>query len=205
MKILHTTDLHFNKQWFKWIKVQENKYDAFCISGDFLEDTKVESLSEQIEWVSNWICKFKKPLFTCSGNHDIEEFDNQDWLSQIDTSNYYTDNMTKTIEGVKFGSYPFIGAEGYFEYDDCNVLITHVPPAKTEVSTDKNGNDWGDKQLLDSINNGTISAKVILCGHMHQPKKNIISLKNSTIYNPGVSYKSSIPNHIKIEIDNKPI
>ena len=40
MKILHTTDLHFNKQWFKWIEAQQNKYDIFCITGDFLDDSK---------------------------------------------------------------------------------------------------------------------------------------------------------------------
>jgi len=55
MKILHTTDLHFNTHWFKWIEEQQDKYDVFCISGDFLEDSKSETLLEQIEWVSDWI------------------------------------------------------------------------------------------------------------------------------------------------------
>jgi Icc-related predicted phosphoesterase len=111
MKILHTTDLHFNTHWFEWIASQQDEYDVFCISGDFLEDTKDETLLVQIEWVSAWMRKFKKPLFTCSGNHDIEELENEDWLSKIDTSNYYTDNATKTIDGIKFGCYPFIGSE----------------------------------------------------------------------------------------------
>lgn len=200
MKILHCSDLHFNKQWFAWIKLQESKYDVFCISGDFLEDDKEESLSEQIQWVSSWIHKFKKPLFTCSGNHDIEEFDNEEWLSKIDTSNYYTDNMTKVIDGIKFGCYPYIGAEGYFEYDDCDVLITHVPPAKTDTSMDKNGNDWGDLELQRAIKNNVISSKIILCGHMHNPEKKIAKIKNTKIYNPGVNKKNDIPNHNIIEI-----
>ena len=44
MKILHTTDLHFNKKWFNWIEKQQNGYDILCITGDFLESSKDESL-----------------------------------------------------------------------------------------------------------------------------------------------------------------
>ena len=40
MKILHTTDLHFNKQWFERIKAKQNKYDIICIRGDYLDDSK---------------------------------------------------------------------------------------------------------------------------------------------------------------------
>ena len=200
MEILHTTDLHFNTHWFKWIEEQQDKYDVFCISGDFLEDSKDETLLEQIEWVSNWIRKFQKPLFVCSGNHDIEELDNEDWLSKIDTSNYYPDNSTKTIDEVKFGCYPFIGSEGYYEFDDCEVLVTHLPPTNTKTSTDKNGNDWGDPELQRAIKNNIISAKVVLCGHMHHPTETIDKVKDTIIYNTGVDKKSKIPNHHIISI-----
>ncbi len=36
MRILHISDLHFNKTWFEWIEKQQDKYDVFCITGDFL-------------------------------------------------------------------------------------------------------------------------------------------------------------------------
>jgi uncharacterized protein len=195
MKILHTTDLHFNTHWFEWIADQQDEFDVFCISGDFLEDTKDETLLEQIEWVSAWMQKFKKPLFTCSGNHDIEELENEDWLSKIDTSNYYTDNATKIIDGIKFGCYPFIGSEGYHEFDDCDVLVTHLPPTNTKTSTDRKGNDWGDMELSRAIKSNAISSKIVLCGHMHHPLKTIDKIKNTTIYNPGVDKKMKIPNH----------
>ncbi len=107
LKILHTTDLHFNKNWFNWIAKQQENFDVFSISGDFLQSSKNEPLSEQIIWVTHWIKNFNKPLFVCSGNHDIEELDNEDWLCKIDTSNYYADNVIKTIDGLKFGSYPY--------------------------------------------------------------------------------------------------
>jgi len=83
MKILHTTDLHFNLQWFEWIENQQDKYDVFCISGDFIDSSKDIALPKQIEFVSEWIKKFSKPLFVCSGNHDIDDLENEDWLSKI--------------------------------------------------------------------------------------------------------------------------
>ena len=62
MKILHTTDLHFTKHWFAWITSQQAKYDVFCITGDFLESSKRESLKEQIAWITNWMKNFQKPM-----------------------------------------------------------------------------------------------------------------------------------------------
>ena len=43
MKILHITDLHFNTTWFDWINKEQDKYDVFCITGDFLEKRKEEN------------------------------------------------------------------------------------------------------------------------------------------------------------------
>jgi len=200
MKILHTTDLHFNKKWFHWIAGLQDDFDVFCISGDFLESSKNETLEEEIEWITAWIKEFDKPLFVCSGNHDIEELDNEEWLNKIDTSNYYADNAIKSIDDFKFGCYPYIGADGYFEFDKCDILITHVPPTNTNTSTNKNNYDWGDRELYSAIKNKIITPKIVLCGHMHKPLKTIDKLDNTTIYNPGVNKCSDVPNHHIIEI-----
>lgn len=78
MKIIHTTDLHFNVDWFNWISPQQVNFDVLCITGDFLDDSKDTTMIEQIEWITKWMKYFNKPLFVCSGNHDIEEFGNED-------------------------------------------------------------------------------------------------------------------------------
>ncbi len=200
MKILHTTDLHFNKIYFDWISKQQDKFELFCISGDFLESAKIEPLEKQIEWVINWMKEFDRPLFVCSGNHDIEDYDNEDWLAKLSIDNVYSDNCTKIINGIKFASYPYIGAEGYHEVDDCDVLITHVPPAGSNTSIDNDDKEWGDRELTRAIKNNIISAEIILCGHNHHPIKTIEKINNTTIYNPGVNKKSLIPNHHIIDI-----
>jgi len=200
MKLLHTTDLHFNQTWFEWIANQQDYFDIFCISGDFLEFSKEETLLEQIEWVSSWIKAFEKPLFVCSGNHDVEALDHEEWLNEIDTSNFYADNVITTIEGVTFGCYPYIGADGFYEFDDCDVLITHMPPANTKTSTNKSGDDWGDRELYYAIKNSTINPKIILCGHMHHPLKTVDQLQKTLIYNTGVDKNDVIPKHHILEI-----
>jgi len=198
MKILHTTDLHFNKNWFEWIIEQQSNYDVFCITGDFLEDLKDETLLEQIGWITQWMIKFKKPLFICSGNHDIEELDNEDWFNKV--SNVYSDNSIKMIDGIKFGCIPYIAPE-FYEYDECDVILYHLPPAKTKTAIHNETNeDWGDKELYRNIKNGILSPKILLCGHMHYPIVTVEKMNNTTIYNTGVNKKSDIPNHFCIEI-----
>lgn len=198
MKILHTTDLHFTKHWFTWIASQQNNYDVFCITGDFLESSKDETLLEQIEWISSWMKSFKKPLFVCSGNHDIEELENEDWLNQI--PNVYSDNSIKTINGIKFGCVPYI-APDFFEFDECDILLYHLPPAqsKTAIHNETNA-DWGDKEIARFLQKKILKPKVLLCGHMHYPIDRIDKIGNTTVYNTGVDKNNEIPNHHIIKI-----
>ena len=79
--------------------------------------------------------KLRSKKFCCYGSI------NEEWLNKIDTSNYYPDNSIRTIENIKFGCFPYISADGYFEFDECDVLVTYIPPSNTKTSTDKNGND----------------------------------------------------------------
>ena len=191
MNILHTTDLHFNKQWFKWIEEKQGDYDVFCITGDFLEDSKKETLPKQIEWITNWMNNFKKPLFVCSGNHDIEELDNEEWLIKI--PNIYSDNSIKTINGIKFGCIPYI-APDFIEFDDCDIILYHLPPAKTKTAIHKESvDDWGDKELYRLLKNKIITPKYILCGHMHHPINSSDIINSTTISNPGSNKNKITP------------
>ena len=198
LNILHTTDLHFNKQWFEWIANQQENYDVFCITGDFLNDSKDETLLEQIEWITIWMKLFKKPLFVCSGNHDIEELENEDWLNKI--SNVYSDNSIKIIDGIKFGCIPYI-APDFIDFDECNIILYHLPPSNTTTSThNKTNKDWGDKELSKLLRKNILSPKVLLCGHLHHPISTIDKINDITIYNTGVDKTNLIPNYHIIQI-----
>lgn len=198
MKILHTTDLHFNKKWFDWIENQQDNFDIFCITGDFLESRKDETLLEQIAWVTKWMRGFKKPLFVCSGNHDIEDLENENWLDKI--PNIYSDGTIKTIDGVKFGCIPYL-APDFFEFNQCDILLYHIPPAKTKTAIHKKEyNDWGDMELYQMIQRSILKPKVLLSGHMHYPTNTVDKIKDTTIYNTGVDKENDIPNFHSIEI-----
>jgi Icc-related predicted phosphoesterase len=200
MKLLHTTDLHFNKNWFDFIAKQQNDFDIFCISGDLLESSKEQTIQEQIKWLTSWIKEFKKPLFICSRNHDIEDFNNNDWLKKISSSNYYSDTSKRTINNTTIACCEYLDPS-YLDFYDCDILVTHLPPSNTKTSISKKiDEDWGDKELTRMIKNNLISPKIILCGHMHYPIDNIDIFKNTKIYNPGVDKNSDIPNCSIIEI-----
>lgn len=199
MKILHTTDLHFNKKWFDWIEQQQPNFDVCCITGDFLESSKEETLQEQITWITNWMKRFKKPLFVCSGNHDIEELENEDWLCKI--PNIYSDNSIKTIDGVKFACVPYIAPE-FLEFDECDVILYHLPPANTKTAIHKTTNtDWGDKEITRLLKKKILQPKILLCGHMHHPVQTQDTIHNTITYNCGSSKNNQVPNHNIIIIE----
>lgn len=80
MRLLHVTDLHFNRRQFDWLYRQRGNADATCISGDLLCSRLDAPLSkpEQAHWISAWLQAFDTPLFLCSGNHDLIEADAPD-------------------------------------------------------------------------------------------------------------------------------
>ncbi|QCT95030.1 metallophosphoesterase [Caminibacter mediatlanticus TB-2] len=180
MELVHLTDLHFNIKWFEWLKKNEKNYDIFCITGDFLDETK-DNIKYQKDYIRKFIKDFSSLLFVCSGNHD----DDIEWL-YFEKDNYYFDNCKKEINGIKIGSFPYLGGNIY-DFYDCDILLTHIPPKNTKTSIDKNTlKDYGDFEIYYAIKNG-FSPKFILSGHIHNPLKTKDKLNSTIIYNPGLN------------------
>jgi Icc-related predicted phosphoesterase len=195
VKILHTTDLHYTKEWYKWIYDQQDNFDIFCISGDFLDESKDDDISVQIEWVSEWLNSFSKPLFVCSGNHDIVDYD---WLDSI--SSIYSDTTIKIIDDISIGCISYIVPD-FYEYDDCDIILYHIPPAFCDTSiSSKDHKDYGDRELYQAIKSSIIKPKILLCGHIHDPIKDQIKIKNTLISNPASNIFGNIPHHTIFDI-----
>ncbi|RKV91614.1 MAG: metallophosphoesterase [Campylobacter sp.] len=197
MKILHATDLHFNQRWFKFIKDIESNFDVVCITGDFIDAFDEDGIAPQILYTSKWLANFTKPVFVCSGNHDVGLSYEQEWLNDI--PNIYADNAVKEIDGVKFGCAPYL-RPNYEKFTQCDVLLSHVPPAYTKASVGASGDDYGSEKLYNAISKRVIAPKILLCGHIHNPIKNICRLKHTTIYNPGCDKNLKEPKIIVVEI-----
>ena len=144
--------------------------------------------------MGQWFKTLKSPTFICSGNHDIELLEREDWLSEIDSDYVYPNNGVYTYRGIQIGYYPYIGGEGYFGYDKRNILLYHVPPANTKTSILQNEEDWDDENLYHALVRGVIKPKAILSGHVHSPKDFKDTIKHSTVYNPGYSPRE-VPSH----------
>ena len=109
MKILHVSDLHFDKA--KFDRILSLEFGICCISGDLI-DTNQKDIVGQKAWVKRWLENFKKPIFVCSGNHDVSESGDVSWMR---ASNIYADGDIKTLEGIKFGCAP-LSLRGYFRF-----------------------------------------------------------------------------------------
>ena len=172
IKLFHTSDLHVNIDYFDYILSRQDEFDIFCFSGDFLN----EYSTHEKEQTTLWLKKFKKPVFVCSGNHDTSAY----WLNSI--KGIYADGATKTINDVKFGCVPYM-CDDLLEFAQCDILLTHIPPAKTSTSISKDGKDYGDTELSRLIKNNLLKTKIILSGHIHEPKSHIDILNGVKIYN----------------------
>ena len=196
MNILVAGDLHFNKPQFRWLEEQKENYDCLCLTGDFYNDHS-GGFEQQIEWVSNWMKELDKQIFICSGNHDLDEFAECDWLKNIKSSKICGDNQTKLFNGIKFGCIPYLGATLSF-FCDCDILLAHVPPLKTATSqsiVNRMRKDWGDEELYYALKKRLLRPRYVLCGHVENPVAKRDCLFGVEIINPGAQHNSSIPGH----------
>lgn len=101
--------------------------------------------------------------------------------------NVYADGDIKTFKGIKFGCVPHLCTD-ILDFAECDLLLTHTPPAHTQTSVE-HGRDFGDKELYRALKRGLMKAKIILCGHVHDPLSKVDKIGNCTIYNssPGLN------------------
>lgn len=180
MKLLVAGDLHFDKEKFNNLAGMLLDCDVLCLTGDYLDD-RLGDRSRQVEWVSKWLTDISIPIVMCSGNHDLDELAECDWISKLSNRAVITDNSIWTHKGVTFGVIPFIGAQ-YSKFSKCDVVLNHLPPSNTKTSQ-RRGEDFGDDEIYFSLTHGVLSPKFVLCGHVHDPIDEIDSIEGTTIIN----------------------
>ncbi|OUR79603.1 hypothetical protein A9Q83_04185 [Alphaproteobacteria bacterium 46_93_T64] len=227
MQFLHVTDIHFDKSIFNWISKRAGDFDAVCLTGDFMSEAGENegSPEKQIARMLSWLEDLPKPVFMCSGNHDVLEPDlsmgalealfvedeeymefssqpempqEETWLSKIGLPGVYTDGAIVDLDGVKIGCMPYQG-EDHYKFQECDVLLCHVPPAKTKVSIGQFG-DYGCPKLRRSLQTGLLKPTYLLSGHIHIPVSNTDKVNGVNLVNPGWGNWSSEPRHAIIEV-----
>ncbi len=205
MKLLHTTDLHFRREWFEWVEAQAPGFDAVCISGDLLEmvGPQRKDFRVQIRWVRDWIRRFPGKLFICSGNHDwwmsahgVTDTDAKGgWLRKMSTVTTAVDGSRRIENGIQFITIPWLGIPSEMEPAARVIVIAHCPPAYCAVAQ-SGKQDLGDSGLAEVCKT---SEMLVLCGHVHTPNHWFATSGQSLCINPGCELQHSTPNHVIID------
>ncbi|SFV64871.1 Bll0856 protein [hydrothermal vent metagenome] len=187
MNIWITTDLHFKKSQFEFLVENQDKYDILTINGDLLNQ-RID-FEKQTKWINSLFRKIKKPVFICSGNHDLDAEMEFNWLYG---DNLILDNKIKTINGIKFGVVPFMGAD-FSKFYDCDILLYHIPPKNTKTATLKTGMDLGCDEVYQALKHKIIKPKYLLCGHLHTTLSKEDTINQTKIINPNAKPNAQDP------------
>lgn len=185
MKILVAGDLHFQKEKFESLRKVLLDCDILCLTGDYLDD-KLGDREGQIQWISKWVASISKPIVMCSGNHDLDQLAECDWIASLATKTVITDNSVWTFRNITFGVIPYIGAQ-YSKYQRCDVLVCHLPPSNTNTSRE-DGCDFGDEELYLSVIEGGLRPQYVFCGHVDKPDRNIDQVNDVKIVNASLRF-----------------
>lgn len=199
MTILHVTDFHFNKRWFDWLLHRAPVHDLVVMSGDMLDLTLATPQRRQIEWVSDWLNEFPRPISVCSGYHD-REWDPEAnrwtpayWLREIVNPLVWTDGQRVELDGLSILN---IGATTRPKGGEATIWVVHAGPTRTVVSACARGGDGGDPDLAASVDR--YAPRLVLSGHVHDPLHWQHRDERTLFLNPGRNAHVPAPNHILV-------
>ena len=189
--ILYVTDLHFHRPWFDWVRAEALRLScAVAISGDLLNDNihKAPPCADQVKWVAAWIANFPRPLFLCSGNHDLLDplETPPKWLIDCRRDGVVVDKGRRVVDGATVVSCPqdgttFAPSDRWAHGGD--ILLHHEPPAGHGVAQTKEGTDYGSLDLADYLENTPEIRRIVLSGHVNSPRKTHVRIGNTLCLN----------------------
>ncbi len=183
MKILHTSDLHFDKKMYEKIYKTQKNYDLIVISGDLIESSR-DDIEKQVNWLIDWSNSISTPLFISSGNHDFD-YEEAKWMQKL---NAICDSELK-IGNLKITALPYIGGD-FSDLWGVDILVYHIPPANTLTSTTKNYKDFGDREILEYLKYNSV--KYLLCGHIHNPLQREDIVNQTKIINSAMVFREIV-------------
>jgi Icc-related predicted phosphoesterase len=202
MRLIHCTDFHANRRWFKWVADHAEEYDLVVFSGDLLDFQGAESLATQVRWVTAWARSLPRPFLWCQGNHDTEIRDapvcSGRWMTSLPGAKAFSQSDHAEVLGQSFVRVPWRGAIPQLRAGD--VVLAHAPPAGCDTARGKGGGmDAGDMDLGDALRSAMAAPWMVLSGHAHAPTRWKDRCGDTYSLNPGVGANPSMPNFISID------
>ena len=220
MRLLHVSDLHFNRIWFRWLTQRAKEVDAVCLSGDWIHRAQPLPLSvrNQACWCQDWLAAYPGLLFGCTGNHDWWRMktpphsdarggkpERRDlnaeggWLYKARRPGILLDEAG-AIGGLSFYAQSWGGALDIYPSGP-TVILANEPPHGHPVAQGE-GRDSGDVDLMELAGRLPIGS-LVLSGHIHQPRRWCSRCGDAWCFNPGVDRAASEPNHIMIDTERQ--
>ncbi len=183
MKLLITSDLHYNLQQFDWLLRTADRYDYVIIAGDLLNIAGYLELELQITVIAEYLQNLSQrtKVVVCSGNHDGESKTEAGeytatWLQDIRSDSLFVDWQAVQDKGNLISICPWwdgpesreemtamLERHSHMEKDKW-IWIHHAPPDECRVSwTGKRYR--GDKYLNQLI--AKYKPTVVFSGHIH--------------------------------------
>ena len=222
MKLLVTSDLHYNLPQFDWLLRVANRYDALVIGGDLLNIAGYLDLEIQITVISNYLRRMSEltRVMVCSGNHDGESRDDSGefearWLRSIRSETLLVDDDRFLQDGQLFTICPWWDGkrsrermEGLLEEHSRLarsrwIWIHHAPPNLCRVSWTgkRHGGDGFLNKLIERH-----SPDLVISGHIHtapfyEAGGWLDRIGSTWVCNPG-SQPGPIPTTIQLDLEN---
>jgi Icc-related predicted phosphoesterase len=189
MKILHLTDPHGKRLWYRWLQGHAARHDLVCVAGDLVDGPR------DVNWVARAFRDLDAPLAVCSGNHDDGDVS---WVRRSrHRPDTWIDGDSFELRGVAFRCVPWnepVPGSGAGE-----VWLAHAPPTGSLTARTRYGMDYGDFELSDACQ-GSAAPRLVLSGHVHEALAWCARYGRSIVCNPGHDAEGRVPRHILIDL-----
>tara|TARA_A100001037_G_C15118687_1_gene622719 strand:+ start:869 stop:1618 length:750 start_codon:yes stop_codon:yes gene_type:complete len=183
LKLLVTSDLHYNLQQFDWLLQTADRYDYVVLAGDLLNVAGYLELEVQITVISEYLQTLSQrtKVIACSGNHDGENKTRSGeytatWMQGIATDRIFVDWQHVHDDDTAISVCPWWDgpesrqamAEMLAEHSQHPakkwVWVHHAPPDACRVSWTgkRHGGDRFLNQLIELYH-----PTVVFSGHIH--------------------------------------
>ncbi len=183
MRLLLTSDLHYKLPQYDWVMQAASRFDAVAIAGDLIDGGQPVPAHVQIKAIRASLAAIaeQRPLFVCSGNHDLNARDAAgekyaSWVQECRSAALSVDGDSTLVADTLITVCPWwdgpVGRKAVAELLDTAaaqrgnrwVWLYHAPPHGKLSWTGRR--HFADALLPELIERHAPSA--VLCGHIHE-------------------------------------